>query len=79
MASTKITPFPKPDDWSDQSFAFQLLAWRSAVKLEETGLRHSSGRSVRKYLRNLFGCTTANIIPTIEATLALLPRNEVAE
>ena len=35
--------------------AFFLLAQRSALKLEILGMRHSSGRSVSKYLKDKFG------------------------
>jgi len=28
---------------------FQLLQWRAAIKLETAGMKHSSGRSVRKH------------------------------
>jgi hypothetical protein len=28
---------------------FQLLQWKAAIKLEKLGMKHSSGRSVRKH------------------------------
>lgn len=35
---------------------FQLLQWRSAMKLEALGMRHSSGRSVRAHAARVLGC-----------------------
>lgn len=28
---------------------FQLIQWRAAIRLEARGMRHSSGKSVRKF------------------------------
>jgi hypothetical protein len=35
--------------------AFHLLAQRGALKLEIAGMRHSSGRSVAKHLKDTYG------------------------
>ena len=36
-----------PKEWNVP--VFQLLQWKYAIKLEQKGMRHSSGRSVRKH------------------------------
>jgi hypothetical protein len=33
----------------------QLMQWRSALRLEILGMRHSSGRSVSGHVKKLFG------------------------
>jgi hypothetical protein len=35
--------------------AFQLLAWKYAIQSEQRGMRHSSGRSVRKFAAECLG------------------------
>jgi len=51
--------------------AFFLLAQRSALKLEIMGMRHSSGRSVSKYLKDTFGFkgNKAKVLEQFEAYL----------
>lgn len=63
----------KPEGWSDESFRYQLLAWRSAIHLETKGMRHSSGRSARKHVAGLMGLQPSAkaelVIAVIEDTL----------
>lgn len=33
----------------------QLAQWKAAIKLEDLGMKHSSGRSVSKLVRETFG------------------------
>lgn len=35
--------------------AFQLLAWKYAIRSEQRGMHHSSGRSVRKFAAERLG------------------------
>lgn len=35
--------------------AYQLLVWRSAIRLEAKGLKHSSGRSVTAHVKRVLG------------------------
>lgn len=53
---------------------WQLLQWRAAVRLEAAGMRHSSGKSVRKFAAIQLGLKpTAKADVVIAAIEALLP------
>ena len=53
---------------------WQLLQWRAAVRLEAAGMRHSSGRSVRKHAALTLGLkASAKPEAGIAAIEALLP------
>lgn len=37
---------------------FQLLQWKHAIRLEQFGLKHSSGRSVKVHAARMFGMSS---------------------
>lgn len=49
--------------------AWPLIQWKHAIRLEQAGMRHSSGRSVRKFAALNLGLA-ANAKP--EAVLAVI-------
>jgi len=53
---------------------FQLLQWKYAIRMEQRGMRHSSGRSVRKHAALALGlkanAKADEVIAAIEAALA---------
>jgi hypothetical protein len=53
---------------------FQLAAMKGAVKLEALGMKHSSGRSVRKHACQILGLKpstkAAEVVKALEAKLA---------
>jgi hypothetical protein len=51
---------------------FQLAQWRAAIKLEALGMRHSSGRSVRKHAAIQLGMK-----PNAKADAVLAVLNEM--
>ena len=51
---------------------FQVLQWQHAVKLEAIGLRHSSGRSVRKHACQMLGLPTRTPHAEVSARCAAL-------
>ena len=58
---------------------FQLLQWKYAVELESRGMKHSSGRSVRKHAALALGLPPRSpaevVIAAINEQLCKLPRN----
>jgi hypothetical protein len=54
---------------------FQLLQWKYAMKLEAIGMKHSSGRSVRKHACGVLGLKpntpTISVIKHIDHILGL--------
>jgi len=51
---------------------FQLLQWKYAIRLESKGLRHSSGRSVRK-----FACGKLGLKPGTKADVVIARIDEI--
>jgi hypothetical protein len=67
-------------EWVSGVPRFQLLQWKYAVGLESKGMRHSSGRSVRKHAALALGLPprspAALVIAAINEQLQELPRAE---
>jgi hypothetical protein len=58
---------------------FQLLQWKYAIQLEAKGLRHSSGRSVRKHAATAIGIRPMASAPVVLDAIEILlteARNE---
>jgi len=49
--------------------AFQLLQWKYAIRLEQAGMRHSSGRSVRKFAAQNLGLAANAKAPVVLAAI----------